>query len=479
MTRITPDVWDRVRDILRENVGEAEYNAWLLPITFDGICEESQRVTLSVTSEFYQNWIERKYGRQLRSVMSEAAGRNVDVDLIVREKTDSTEESSSTEEQTPFDGGMSHRRSVVDFRQMGGRRGFQHSAPSPRVVDPPRINPRYRFEDFVVGESNRYAHAAAQSVADSNSQAFNPLFIYGQSGLGKTHLMQAIGHALYEADRTVRVMYASSEQFINSFIESIQMNRKVEFRNQYRNVDVLLLDDVQFLMGKERTQDEMFHTFNTLFDDGKKIVLSSDRPPRDLATLEERLRSRFEWGVIADIQPPDLETRIAILRQKARQEGLRIPSDVLQFIAERVKSNIRELEGTLKRIKVYAGLHDCPINLESAREVLGHLMVGQPQSRVSIEDVQRCVCDYFEITPQELLGSNRSKKFSQPRHLALYLCRELTDLSFPDIAAKFGGKDHTSVIYAFRKIKKAVDADANMASIVGYLTKQIQRGQGN
>ena len=479
MTRITPDVWDRVRDILREEVGEAEYNAWLLPITFDGICEESQRVTLSVTSEFYQNWIERKYGRQLRSAMSDIVDGDVDVQLVVREKTESGEEAPGAEPEVHVHPVASRRMDVTDFRQMGGRHGYAQPAPARRVVDPPRINPRYRFEDFVVGESNRYAHAAAQSVADASSQAFNPLFIYGQSGLGKTHLMQAVGHALYEADRTVRILYATSEQFINSFIESIQKNRSVEFRNQYRNVDVLLLDDIQFLMGKERTQEEIFHTFNALFDDGKKIVLSSDRPPKDLATLEERLRSRFEWGVIADMQPPDLETRIAILRQKARQEGLKIPSDVLQFIAERVKSNIRELEGTLKRIKVYSGLHKCPINLESAREVLGHLMVGQPQNRVTVEDIQRCVCDYFEITPQELLGSNRSKKFSQPRHLALFLCREMTDLSFPDIAAKFGGKDHTSVIYAFRKIKKAVDADANMASIVGYLTKQIQRGQGN
>ncbi|MBI5154872.1 chromosomal replication initiator protein DnaA [Candidatus Poribacteria bacterium] len=472
MTRMTHDVWDRTRDMLRGAVGEDEFSAWLSPVTFEGFCEQTNKVTLSVTSEFYQRWIARRYLEQLRVTLQEALETEtpISVEVVIREGTGGNGTSGSEPEADA---------EVVPIRQIQQGfpvRGGQRQSELPEQT---RLNPRYTFDGFVVGESNRYAHAAAQSVADPESQAFNPLFLYGPSGLGKTHLMQAIGHAYVRKNRGARVLYVTSEQFINSFIESIQNKRSLEFRTQFRNVDVLLIDDVQFLMGKERTQHEVFHTFNALFDAGKKIVLTSDRPPRDLATLEERLRSRFEWGVIADMQPPDLETRIAILRQKARQEGLKLPSDVLTYIAERVKSNIRELEGALKRIKVYAGLHNCSISLEAAREVLGHLVAGQAQNRITIEDIQRAVCDYFEITPQQLLGSNRSKKFSQPRHLALYLGRELTDLSFPDIAAKFGGKDHTSVIYACRKVKKLAENDSDMAGIVAYLTKQVQRGQAN
>ncbi len=480
MPQVTADVWDKALATLREVVGEDEFNAWLMPIAFREYEDNDNLVTLSVASEFYQRWISRKYLEPIKAAISDALGNEVQVEVIV---------STPQAEEDPMAPSPAVERSPASLRGITGeapRVVRQHGramgedaddkTPMPERL---RLSPRYTFDDFVVGESNRYSHAAAQSVADPDSQAFNPLFIYGPSGLGKTHLMQAIGHTYLRKRRNANVLYVTSEQFINAFIESIQSKRSLDFRNQYRSVDLLLLDDVQFLMGKERTQQEVFHTFNTLFDEGKKIVLTSDRPPKDLSTLEERLRSRFEWGVIADIQPPDLETRIAILRQKARAENLSLPMDVIAYIAEWVKSNIRELEGALKRIKVYASLHNCPINLEVAREVLSHLIVGQPQSRVTIEDIQRNVCEYFEISSQQLLGANRSKKFSQPRHLALYLCRELTDLSFPDIAQKFGGKDHTSVIYAYRKIKAAAENDPNMSSIITYLTKQIEKGQSD
>ncbi len=466
MTQVTAGIWEKTLDRLRSSFDEEEFNAWLEPVAFEGVDPQDGALLLSVTSDFYRRWISRKYLDAIREALAGESDGDFMVRVIVRPET------------TIEDVSNNHRSgaAVLPVREVADHSAMIATVPD-QAFPSPRLNPRYSFEDFVVGESNRFAHAAAQSVSDPESNAFNPLFLYGPSGLGKTHLMQAIGHVHLRRNPATRILYVTSEQFINSFIESIQHKRSVEFRGRFRNVDLLLLDDVQFLMGKERTQQEVFHTFNALFDAGKKIVLTSDRPPRDLATLETRLRSRFEWGVIADIQPPDLETRIAILRQKARQETLAVPSDVLTFIAEWIRDNVRELEGALKRIKVYAGLHDCPITMEVAREVLGHLITGQPQGRIAIEDIQKAVCDYFTISKQQLLGSNRSKKFSQPRHLALYLCREMTDLSFPDIAAKFGGKDHTSVIYACRKIKSAIETDPNMASIVSYLTRQIQSGR--
>ncbi|MCC5877688.1 MAG: chromosomal replication initiator protein DnaA, partial [Candidatus Sumerlaeia bacterium] len=318
--------------------------------------------------------------------------------------------------------------------------------------------------------------AAAPAPPDPRSRGFNPLFIYGGSGLGKTHLMQAIGHCLYERDNRLRVTYITSEQFINNFINAIQNRTHVDFRAMYRNCDLLLIDDVQFLQGKERTQQEFFHTFNALYDAGKRVVVTSDRPPKELATLEERLRSRFEWGLLVDIQPPDLETRIAILRKKAKQEGVNLSSDVIHFIAEHITENIREIEGALKRLHMAASLHDCQIDLERARTILGHLIVGNPQPKVSVEDIQRSVCEYFKINLSDLLGSGRSKRVSQPRHMAQYLSRKLTDLSFPDIAQKFGGKDHTSIIYAVRKVERDMEKDSNVASIVNHLTRRVTKG---
>lgn len=480
MSAVIQGLWDRALEILREEVGEDEFQIWLAPIAFEHLDEEAQRVVLSVSSDFYQRWISRKYMDPILSACQQATGRSLNVELVVSAPPEGVEESAAGSGGAAADRG---------WKRLAGPGRIAPEAPRTQRVSPPvapqqvpagdrpRLNQRYTFEDFVVGESNRYAHAAAQAVSDPFSQAFNPLFIYGPSGLGKTHLMQAIGHEFLRRKPDAHILYVSSEQFTNGFIEAIQMRRSLEFRNQYRNVDLLLLDDVQFLMGKESTQHEVFHTFNALFDSGKKIVLTSDRQPKDLSTLEDRLRSRFEWGVIADIQPPDLEQRAAILRHKASLEDMKLPSDVVNYIAEWVRSNIRELEGALKRIKVYASLHNCPVNMEVCREVLSHLVIGQPQNRITVEDIQRAVCEYFEISLEQLMGRNRSKKFSQPRHLALYLSRELTDLSFPDIAQKFGGKDHTSVIYACRKIRTAADEDPNMQSIINYLTKQIQKGQ--
>lgn len=495
MNKVQQELWERILVRLFAQVGKEEYRAWLEPIKALEVDHEARSMVLGVATDFFRRWIQEKYLDMIRETMRAEAGGNWVIDIEVQAATNAPiteleDEDTNDRNMAPFSSAMddvtpsSSRPNQVlarsGLRPAQGPNVITHrgAAPQPVSEERSRLNPRYIFDEYVVGESNRFAHAAAQSVADPDSEAFNPLFLYSPSGLGKTHLMQAVGHAFVRRRRGIQVLYVTSEQFLNSFIESLQSKRSLSFRHQYRNIDLLLLDDVQFLLGKERVQEEVFHTFNALFDAGKKIVLTSDRPPKELATLEERLRSRFEWGVVADIQPPDLETRIAILSRKARNEGLRVPTDVLQYIAECVKTNIRELEGALKRIKVYSGLHNAPITLDMAREVLSHLMMGQPQSRVAVEEIQRVVCEYFEITQVQLISANRSKRFSKPRHVALYLSRELTDLSFPDIAQKFGGRDHTSVIYACRRIKEQVETDTAMAGIVQYLTRQVQRGQG-
>lgn len=488
---ITPALWDAAMEKIRERIGLEAFDAWIEPLVLEDFDDQDQCLLLSVPNRFYRRWIEKRYHADLCEIFSELAGTNVGIRIeISGESTDDGPDGTAEEETDlfptrEFPGQRDNRR-----RSNGTAETiedtFRHqipsivkSSPAPRrePAQTPRLNPRYLFDEFVVGESNRYAHAAAVAVADPNGKAFNPLFIYGGSGLGKTHLMHAIGHRAYENDTSLNILYVNSEQFINGFIDAIQNKKHVEFRQSYRNVDILLIDDVQFLTGKERTQQEFFHTFNALYDAGKKIIVTSDRPPKDLSALEDRLRSRFEWGLLVDIQSPDLETRIAILRKKARQEGVALPNDVIVFIAERITENVREMEGALKRLRMAASLHDQPIDMEMARDVLGHLMVGSPQPRVTIDDVQRAVCAYFSIRVTDLLGKNRSKKFSQPRHLAQYLCRQLTDLSFPDIAQKFGGKDHTSIIYACRKVDTAIKKDANLQGVVNYLTKQITKGQ--
>lgn len=477
MISITEQHWEKASALLKEIIEEGEYQAWFRTLEFESFSAETGEVILSVETDFYRRWLSRKYTEQIRAVLEDAIGNPVQLKIQTREELEnfSREESRNGSPQSAVQLKRAFEANSEDLN----RYQSAYDEPKLQTANEPRhnLNPRYTFSDFVVGESNRYAHAASQSVADPESNAFNPLFIYGQSGLGKTHLMQAIGHKFLRQQKTARILYVTSEQFINAFIDSINSKTSSDFRNLYRKVDVLLVDDVQFLIGKERTQEEIFHTFNDLFDAGKKIVLTSDRPPKELTTLEDRLRSRFEWGVIADIAPPDLETRIAILRQKASLENLAISDEVVSHIAECVSKNIRELEGALKRIKVYAGLHNCPITMGVAQEVLRPLMNSPLASKVSIDQIQTSVCQYFSITSHQLLGNNRSKKFSYPRHVALYLSRELTDLSFPDIAQKFGGKDHTSVIYACRKIKLQMDNDMATNAAILHLAESIQNKQ--
>jgi len=340
----------------------------------------------------------------------------------------------------------------------------------------PSLNLKYTFDTFVVGNSNRFAHAASLAVAQSPAKAYNPFFIYGGVGLGKTHLMHAIGHYILEQDPSCKVLYISSERFTNELINSIRDDKNVEFRNKYRTIDVLLIDDIQFIAGKERTQEEFFHTFNALHDANKQIVISSDRPPKEIPTLEERLRSRFEWGLITDIQPPDFETRIAILQKKAMMENLVVPSDVINFIATKIETNIRELEGALIRIVAYSSLTDSPIDLSLAEQVLKDILPDEKPKQVTSQQIIEEVGSYFSVSPEEFKSKKRTKDVAFARQVAMYLCCELTDLSLPKIGEEFGGRDHTTVIHARDKIANDANKDSQLSSLIENLRKKILYG---
>ncbi|MET9343527.1 chromosomal replication initiator protein DnaA [Nonomuraea sp. NPDC003804] len=348
-------------------------------------------------------------------------------------------------------------------------------AKSTKPSEPARLNQKYTFETFVIGASNRFAHAAAVAVAEAPAKAYNPLFIYGDSGLGKTHLLHAIGHYAQSLYDGARVRYVSSEEFTNDFINSIRDHKADGFRSRYRAIDILLVDDIQFLEGKEQTQEEFFHTFNTLHNANKQIVISSDRAPKQLITLEDRLRNRFEWGLITDVQPPELETRIAILRKKAIQEGLAAPPEVLEYIASRISTNIRELEGALIRVTAFASLNRQGVDLQLAEVVLKDLITTDASSEITIATIMAKTAEYFGISIDDLCGSSRSRALVSARQIAMYLARELTDLSLPKIGQQFGGRDHTTVMHAERKIRSLIAERRSMYNQVNELTMRIKQ----
>jgi chromosomal replication initiator protein len=368
-----------------------------------------------------------------------------------------------------------------EHRPLESRPPFESRSFDPRPLPPtratpeaPRLNPKYTFDTFVIGSSNRFAHAAAVAVAEAPAKAYNPLFIYGESGLGKTHLLHAIGHYTCSLFAGARVRYVSSEEFTNDFINSLGDNTQQRFQRRYRDVDVLLVDDIQFLENKERTQEEFFHTFNTLHNANKQIVISSDRPPKQLSTLEDRLRTRFEWGLITDIQPPDLETRIAILRKKAAQERLSAPPDVLEFIASKIQSNIRELEGALIRVTAFASLNRQGVDLALAEIVLKDLIPAENGPEITAATIMGATAEYFGVTVEDLCGSSRNRVLVNARQIAMYLCRELTDLSLPKIGQTFGGRDHTTVMHADRKIRSLMAERRSIYNQVTELTNRIK-----
>ena len=443
------NIWHDTLAYIQGKVPKQVYDTWFTPIHLERI--EDSTAQLGVPNKFFGDWLSQHYGTLLAEAVSASrGGEETAITFVIfhKQATRQPEISGST--------AATSRQNTV----ARAKRGIQ-------------LNPKYTFKNFVVGAGNQFSHAACMAVAEQPAKAYNPLFIYGETGLGKTHLLNAIGN--YVAERSdLRIAYLTTEQFTNEVINSIRYDKMMDLRKRYRHIDMLMIDDIQFLAGKERTQEEFFHTFNALYEAHKQLVLSSDRFPKDMPDIEERLRSRFEWGLIADLQPPDVETRIAILRKKSEDEGVTLPEDVIQFLATTMKSNIRELEGSLVRLGAYASLTGQTITLEMAKSVLRDL-IGTKKKIVSMDDIQETVGARFHVKIADLKSRRRSKTLVHPRQIAMYLCRELTDSSYPEIGRQFGGKDHTTIIHACKQVIKAKDSDSALSATLDSLREQILR----
>ncbi len=431
--------WENILEKLKNELSKPSFDTWLSSTKL--IDFSNNKLTIGVVNEFAKDWLESRYSALIKSTVQNYL--NAPVALIFVADNDQSIE-PHVETQMNF-GILSHP-----------------------------LNPKYTFDTFVIGNGNRFAHAAALAVAESPAKSYNPLFVYGGSGLGKTHLMHAISHIISKNFPTMKILYVTGEQFTNELIDSIRYERQVEFRNTYRKIDVLLIDDIQFLAGKEGTQEEFFHTFNTLYEANKQIIISSDRPPKEIPTLEERLRSRFEWGLTTDINPPDYETRIAILRKKAQLENFIVPDEIIIFIASEIQSNIRELEGALSKITAYCMLTNQPITVNLAEEILKDMIPQKNQKIISIELIQKTVAEHYKMSVQDFKQKKRTRTVSFPRQIAMFLCRELTDLSLPQIGEKFGGRDHTTVIHAYDKINNLKKRDPLVEKSINDIITKIK-----
>ncbi|HLR59384.1 MAG TPA: chromosomal replication initiator protein DnaA [Pseudogracilibacillus sp.] len=439
------ELWNEILDKMKEKISKPSFETWLKHTEARDL--QDDMFFVSVPNEFTKNWLDQRYTQVISSLLYEVTGAKLQVKFIIPEdQVDNIKENSNIS---------------------------QIKKPQNNIAN--MLNPKYTFDTFVVGAANRFAHAASLAVAEAPAKSYNPLFIYGGVGLGKTHLMHAIGHYVLEHHPDKNVMYLSSEKFTNEFINSIMENKAENFRNKYRNVDILLVDDIQFLAGKEQTQEEFFHTFNTLHEENKQIIISSDRPPKEIPTLEDRLRSRFEWGLITDISPPDLETRVAILSKKAKAEGLTdISNDVMHYIANQIDTNIRELEGALVRVVAYSSLINEDINLELATEALKDIIPNNQPKVITPKIIQNIIADKYDLKIADFLSKKRTRAIAYPRQIAMYLTRELTDLSLPKIGQEFGGRDHTTVIHAHNKIIKELETDEVLANEIKKITEEVK-----
>lgn len=435
------NIWERALNLLKNELTEISFNTWIK--TIEPVSLNSDSIDLGVPAEFNKGILESRYSTLIKNAIKQVTSKDYKINFIIPSQESVNKYPTKKEDK---------QQSEDNYVSV--------------------LNPKYTFDTFVIGNSNRLAHAASVAVSESPAKAYNPLFLYGGVGLGKTHLMHAIGHYILN-NSNLKVLYVSSEKFTNELINAIKDDRNEQFRNKYRNIDVLLIDDIQFIGGKERTQEEFFHTFNALYEANKQIIISSDKPPKEIITLEERLRSRFEWGLIADIQPPDLETRIAILRKKAQIENIYVDDEVIAFIADKIASNIRELEGALNRVIAYSSLTENDITVELATEALKDILSANKARVINSQSIIDAVSRYFDLKPEEFKSKKRNREIAYPRQIAMYLCRELTDMSLPKIGDAFGGRDHTTVLHACDKIIENMKKDSETRRTVEELKRNI------
>jgi chromosomal replication initiator protein len=436
------DTWQKVLNKVEEKVNPQSFNTWFKPTQL--IRRDGEALYVRVPNAFFRDWLNEHIDVVLDAALSAGIG---DISVIYL-----IEESGAKPELPP----PGPAQGSLDFESVDNT-----------------LNPKYTFDSFVVGSSNQFAHAAALAVAERPSKAYNPLFMYGGVGLGKTHLMHAIGQEIKKRNRNLRLTYISTEKFTNDMISAIRYDKLLSFRERYRNNDVLLIDDIQFIAQKERTQEEFFHTFNALYDTHKQLIFSADCPPREIPTLEERLHSRFEWGLIADIQPPDLETKIAIITKKAERHGITLPDNVALYIASKIKSNIRELEGALVRLVAYASLHEAEITLALAQETLSEIF-NSDEKAITIEMIQKTIADYYGMRVQDLKSKNNSKSVAVPRQICMYVCKKVTGMSLPQIGREFGNKHHTTVLHSVHKIEASRQTDRELNKLIQTFTDSFK-----
>jgi chromosomal replication initiator protein len=474
MNFVTTNVWDTVLLSLKTKLNQQTLDTWFQPIRFERVDAGQRVITLRAPNQVVKDWVVTHYSTMIDDSLKRLRLDDYSLTWLIDGEMSQVSETSAVVNDPP-----SQQRSI----------SFTAAAPamkleSPRPAAPPEIQPlapsepslssKYTYESFVVGTCNQFAHAASMAVAEAPGRTYNPLYLYGGVGLGKTHLMHACGHAIKTRNHHLRVCYISSEKFMNDLINAIRYDKTQSFREKYRSVDVLLIDDVQFIAGKERTQEEFFHTFNALYDQQKQIVISSDCPPREIPTLEERLHSRFEWGLIADLEPPDLETKIAILKRKGDLIGVSIPDDVAMFIASRVKSNVRELEGSLVRLIAISSLRGEPISKALAQDAIRNIAKEEEPGVITIQQIQKLVATTYKLSVDELLSKNNARHISHPRQIAMYLCKHLTKTSYPEIGRAFGGKHHTTVIHSVDKIETLVGSDQTLQRLITELSESLQ-----
>ncbi|HHW5831890.1 TPA: chromosomal replication initiator protein DnaA [Staphylococcus aureus] len=445
------EIWDKVLEIAQERISNTSYQTFIKDTQLYSL--KNDEAIILVSLPFNASWLNQRYSEIMQAIIFDVIGYEVKPHFISEDELASYNNVNTQEVQEPQ---------------------VQHSSIDDKTWGKEQFNMHNTFDTFVIGPGNRFPHAASLAVAEAPAEAYNPLFIYGGVGLGKTHLMHAIGHHVLSNKPNAKVIYTSSEKFTNEFIKSIRDNETEAFREKYRKIDVLLIDDIQFIQNKEQTQEEFFHTFNELHQNNKQIVISSDRPPKEIAKLEDRLRSRFEWGLIVDITPPDYETRMAILQKKIEEENLDIPPEALNYIANQIQSNIRELEGALTRLLAYSKLQGKPITTELTAEALKDIIQSPKSKKITIQDIQKIVGQYYSVRIEDFSAKKRTKSIAYPRQIAMYLSRELTDFSLPKIGEEFGGRDHTTVIHAHEKIANDIKSDPTFKQEVENLEKEIR-----